>query len=470
MNVATKFAALFFIALLLMGAVASPISAEANENAKNSEIHKLKVQAELLQRMISETAAVANMTVDLELKVGEILALNVSAMSVEELRDFVRDAREVLAELKKNLNFTELMDEGNVTTRLAERLRERLEHVFMRLNLSKEEFQEVGERLRHAWSLGHLKKILGDIQVLIGPARALNITEMILDFANKSAERGNATGLERALNSSSKVLDVLERVKEKLEKLNASPTAIAAIEHAMEKISEMREVLESVKEKVRELRESHNATHEVRELVKNRTRKGLEQVEEKLAEYVEELEKLRKAALEKGLNDLAEELSALLSKLRDLSDAIGEGNLTFKQAVGILAEAKKALENAERMLEKASERKELHEVVSEQLRERMTSLEQRRDQLKEKLEKLGERLPENMLHRLEEIRDMIRKISDRLQEADKSLSTGNESTALKILDDAKKTLNMIEKEINSLESHIENEGGRPGGPGKGAGR
>ena len=468
---ALRFTAIFLTALLIMGAVAYPISAEANHGWKDPEIQKLRIQARLIQHMISRMAAIVNVTSELELKVGEILAANVSVMSAGELNDFITEAKKVLEELRENIDSSKVAGESNVTTSLAERLRNRLERILGELNITEGELHEVRERLRHAWSLGHLKKILEDLRLIIRPAKALNLTEMLLGFANRSAEHGNATGLERALNSSCKVLDVLAGVKEKLEKLNASPAAIMAIEHAIEKISEMRELLASVKEKVHELRQHHNATcHEIREIVKNKTRKGLQQAEEKLEEYVKELEELRETALEKGLTDLADELGALSSKLRGLSDRIRNGNFTFKQAVGILAEAKRMVEKAEKALEEASERKELREVVSEQLRERMRSLERQRDRLKEKLKELEKELPESMKDFLEEVQNMILNLSDKLQKARENLSIGRGSTTLNILKDAEKNVSVIEEKLNVLENQIKNRAMGHRGSGHGAGR
>jgi len=451
-QVALKSAAIFLLALLVTGTVASSISAEADHSWENLEVKKLRIQAELLQRMISRAAAVVNMTSDLEFKVGDVLAANISAMSVEELRDFVEDARAVLADLKKSIDSGKLTREENVTRGIAEQLRERLEHVFRKLNISKEEFHELKERLRHAWSLSHLKKILENIRAVTGPAKAHNLTEMLLRFANKSAEHGNATGLERALNSSCKVLDVLEGVKEKLERLNASPAAIAAIERAMEKIAEARELLESVKEKVHELRgEKHATRHEIRELVQNITGKDLHRLEKEISVYIEKLEPLKEAAIRNNLTDLADSLDAVLSKLKDLSSAISEGKLSFTQAVEILAQARQATEKAEEAFKKASERKELREAVSEELRKMMHSLQERRDKLRNRLSELDEKISENVKKSVDEIRSLLSKLSDQLDEAERKMLAENSSTALKLLNDVKKGLDLAEKKLDALE-------------------
>ncbi|RLF98874.1 MAG: hypothetical protein DRN47_04715, partial [Candidatus Wolframiiraptor sp.] len=98
---ALRFTAIFLTALLIMGAVAYPISAEADHGWKDPEIQKLRIQARLIQHMISRMAAVVNVTSELELKVGEILAANVSVMSAEELNDFITEAKKVLEELRE---------------------------------------------------------------------------------------------------------------------------------------------------------------------------------------------------------------------------------------------------------------------------------------------------------------------------------------------------------------------------------
>ena len=220
-----------------------------------------------------------------------------------------------------------------------------------------------------------------------------------------------------------------------------------------------------------ELRQHHNATcHEIREIVENKTREGLQQAEEKLEEYIKELEELREAALEKGLADLADELGALLSELRGLSDRIKDGNFTFKQVVEVLAEAKGMIEKAEKALEETSEREELREVVSEQLRERMRSLEKERDRLKEKLKELEKELPESMKDFLEEVQNMILNLSDKLQEAQENLSIGRDSTTLNILKDAERSLSVIEEKLNVLENQIKNKAVNHRGSERGAGR
>ncbi|MCX8187140.1 MAG: hypothetical protein N3F65_00830 [Nitrososphaeria archaeon] len=459
-NVTLKFTAFLLLSLLAISMMSSIVSAEAGNSKMDPELRRLRTQAELLQRIIARAAEMSNMTAELKVRVRETLAANVSAMSREGLNDFVREAKAVLAELRRNMDSRGLVGEENVTRALSERLRERLEHAFMGLNVSKEERFEFKEKLRHAWSFGHLRGIMKDIRARMAPAEVHNITESILEFTNKSAEWGNMTGLERAFNSSSKVLEVLERVKEKLTFLNASPVAIAAIEHAMEKISAMRELLALAKERWGELRERHNLSRrEIHELVKNRTQTGLRQVEERMAKCLEELEELREAAIEKNLTALGEELDKVLGKLRNALDMLREGNLSFKQAVIVLVEAERALKNAEKMFEKISEREEMRERLLEKLRERMRDLERQRDQLMERLRELKGQLPEDVFHDIEE---MIQKILSEMQDASKDLDAGNGQKALKILERVEKTLNKVKDEIEELKSGTRDRGERPG--------
>lgn len=459
-NTALKLTAFLLITLLVVSIIPLNVSAEAGVSGEVLKLHRLRVQAEFLQRITSRIAEVATMTTELKLRVREILEANISIMSIGELSNFVREAKAILAELRGNLDSGKLMGEENVTRVLAERLRERLKCAFTGLNITKEECYEFREQLRHAWSFGRLKRILGDIRTRMAPLESNNITDSILESANKSAEWGNMTGLERALNSSLKVLEVLERIKEKLMFLNASPAAIAAIEHAIEKISMMRELLALVKERVEELKENHSLTRqEIREMVKNRTRMCLQGMEERLSEYIEELESLREAALEKNLTSLADELDSTLNKLKGLLDEIKKGNFSLKQAIMILVEAERALRKAEKVLEKASEREELREILMERLRERIRLLERKRDQLRERLEKLRGSLPENMLCRLEEIENMLQEALNKLQEAERGLSRGESSRALGTLDDVEKDLKRIDDGISGLEPHAKGRSG-----------
>lgn len=433
-------AALLLAALLIASAIPSTACAEIDRGGNGSELNRLRIQAEVLQRMIAKAADVANISEGLQFRIKEMLVSNVSAMSGEDLDNFVAEAKAILADLKESLNPYALSDEENLTLHLAERL----EYALVNLNMSGGEFQEYRERLRNAWSLGHLKKVLYDMRERARHWRALNLTESTIKYANESAEMGNLKGLDRALNSSRKVLEVLERVREKLLMLNASPAAIAAIEHAMEKISAMRELLELVKENVEAPMENRSLTRwEIREMVKNRTETRLRWMEMRLSGYIEEMERLREIALEKNLTDLAGELEELIGRLKSILDEMRAGKADLGQAVNILAKAEKALRNAEKLLENASERPELKKTVVEILRERLRLLEKKHDQLRERLKELGGRAPETLPHQLEEL-------MSKLREAERALSAGNSTNAQKLADEVGRKLDKISDKIGEV--------------------
>lgn len=442
-----KIVAVVLLLLLFAGSIvgAGVFAQGAGDNAANVEegAHKLKVRAEVLQRLLERALTIANVSESLRAEAENLTSINLSSLSADELRSFIDEAKEILSEIRESLNENMILDGSGLAARFLEKIELKLNRTLPKLNLTEQEAEQlrgrIRERLGENLTVRELAKLMGKISKELAHHRALEFYEHAMNFTENAARSGAMHGLEMALNASSKVLDVLERVKERLEKVNASPVAIAAIEHAIEKIASVREVLRQVMERICSKHPGGKATKEqVKEELSSMLEEKLEKLNETIDEYIDELLELRAKAEELNLASLVEEINQSIAELEALKAEILSGNLSFSEVMEVLASAKKFINHAEEVLEKASEEKELAEKISESLREKL------REELDEIKEKGGE-----------ELSNHIEKAEEELNEAESSISDVEKSTSKKDLTSAEKLLDKAEEALESAEKIID---------------
>ncbi|MEM3921947.1 MAG: hypothetical protein QXG25_03580, partial [Nitrososphaerota archaeon] len=141
------------VVLLLLLAV-SPImaaygqAAGYTDQASSKELQRLRLRAFILQKMLERAANAANASDALRSDVEALVSINISALSEDELREFITRAEAVLAEIRGCLARNATLSQDRVAMRILERVRERLNLTLAKMNLTAGEAEQVRERIR----------------------------------------------------------------------------------------------------------------------------------------------------------------------------------------------------------------------------------------------------------------------------------------------------------------------------------
>ncbi len=454
-----KIVAAILLCLLLAGSiVGAGVYAQGGMNTANGDeedVSKLRLRAEVLQRLLERAVTVANISESLRAEAENLTSIDLSSLSADELRSFIEEAKEVLAEIRESLNEGMILSGSNLAAKLLEKIELKLNRTLLKLNLTAEEAEQIRERIREKvrekLTVRELAKLMKEIAKEIAHHKALKFSEHAMNFTENATRSGAMHGLEVALNASSKVLEVLEMVKERLESVNASPVAIAAVEHAIEKIASAREVLKQVMERICSKHPGGKATKEqVKEELSSMLEEKLESLNETIDEYLEELLELRVKAEEYNLTSLVEELNQSISELEGLKEAIPSGNLSFSEVMSVLTSAKSLIKHAEEVLEKASKEEELAEKLAESLKKAKEKLREKLEKLKEKLEEIKEKAEEKFSEHVEKVEEKLAEAERLVSSVESSASKMNLTSATKMLDKAEENLESAEEIMDQL--------------------
>ncbi len=358
---------------LLLPLIASPVMAVYGQAAgyvdsdSSRDLQRLRLRASILQMILERAIDAANISEPLRSEAEALISMNVSALSEDELKRFIAEAESLLAEIRESLRreYNVTLSQERVAMRLLERIRERLNLTFAKINMTPSEAEQIRERIRE-WvreragenlTVRDVAHLLKGIREVLRHRWVMRFSEGAMNYSEKAAESGVLFGLTNALNASSKVLAVLGRVKERLIEVNASEAAVEAIEHAMEKITSAREILRQLIERVSTDHPLGNATQErAREELGSILRERAEKLNETIEEYLGRLRELRDKAVELNLTGLAEEIEREAANLEALKDRVASGNQSLGDIVSAMASAKGLIKRAENLIEKATKK------------------------------------------------------------------------------------------------------------------
>ncbi|MEM4584621.1 MAG: hypothetical protein QW611_06560, partial [Ignisphaera sp.] len=248
-NLKTRLLSIIVISMVI-ASLATPIAisfAEGDAEAVADDASRLVAKALAMQVMLRNALAL-NISVDLVAEIETLLNVNVSSLSVEELKQFIERSREILARIEHEIRVAWKLDLGNI---YAERLRRAIEsraRVMEKLyNVSLDEVVANISRVRNRVEL---MKILKDLDRVIEKARLKIFTAVSMEYGvsaiNTTIERLEERTVIKAYMELRKVVDVLKRIRERLEALNISDEVVKHIDIAIEHISIAKEVLANI--------------------------------------------------------------------------------------------------------------------------------------------------------------------------------------------------------------------------------
>jgi len=292
-----KTLAVAMLALLLvpLTSVAIPVASEGEPQAQAVLFARAKTLYEMLNRSLA-----LNISTELRNEIQNLLKVNISALSVEELRVWVNNASRLLARVSEEVRVGgRAYAIGIVLERYLNGIKKALEERLKRLNIT------IPINLTRARDIRELNMMLKDVEKIVETAKLQKFANasvvVALKNAVKSVEEAGKAQLHLALAEKA-----LNKTIERLAKLNVSEEALRV---ALEKVREAREVVANAtqvaKQKAKSLAES------LKETLENRTAETMTEIEE----LKQELQGLREVVVDEKAR---QQIDAIISKLEEL--------------------------------------------------------------------------------------------------------------------------------------------------------
>ncbi|MEM1683049.1 MAG: hypothetical protein QXG84_05335 [Ignisphaera sp.] len=330
-NLKTRLLSIIVISMVI-ASLATPIAisfAEGDAEAVADDASRLVAKALAMQVMLRNALAL-NISVDLVAEIETLLNVNVSSLSVEELKQFIERSREILARIEHEIRVAWKLDLGNI---YAERLRRAIEsraRVMEKLyNVSLDEVVANISRVRNRVEL---MKILKDLDRVIEKARLKIFTAVSMEYGvsaiNTTIERLEERTVIKAYMELRKVVDVLKKIRERLEALNISDEVVKHIDIAIEHISIAKEVLANISANM-SIQLPSIDREKVREVVNKTLEKIYERTNKSLYELKKEVDELLERALEANATEIVEKLESIVQKLNDIEKELQRTNISI---------------------------------------------------------------------------------------------------------------------------------------------
>ncbi|MEM1920646.1 MAG: hypothetical protein QW135_05645 [Ignisphaera sp.] len=330
-NLKTRLLSIIVISMVI-ASLATPIAisfAEGDAEAVADDASRLVAKALAMQVMLRNALAL-NISVDLVAEIETLLNMNVSSLSVEELKQFIERSREILARIEHEIRVAWKLDLGNI---YAERLRRAIEsraRVMEKLyNVSLDEVVANISRVRNRVEL---MKILKDLDRVIEKARLKIFTAVSMEYGvsaiNTTIERLEERTVIKAYMELRKVVDVLKKIRERLEALNISDEVVKHIDIAIEHISIAKEVLANISANM-SIQLPSIDREKVREVVNKTLEKIYERTNKSLYELKKEVDELLERALEANATEIVEKLESIVQKLNDIEKELQRTNISI---------------------------------------------------------------------------------------------------------------------------------------------
>ncbi len=472
----------FTTPLVNTGSVAVVQATTAGVEPSTTNTTILQNQAVLIQKMLARLLDVVNKSSipnDVIAKLRELVVVNVTTLSSEELTEYIREARTLLRELR-----TYVVSEKSIPMRklVLERVKgiveERVRKIANRLNLTNDELEEVLAQIRSATTLPELFRAVKSIDKKLSPSLAILFAKEAR-MLYKNAVRGIVEAkikddLHIAIRASSKVLVVLNRTLERLRGLNVSEHAIEAIERAIHHIMVARSILINVSKELgpivklppEKIEERFRRIHS--RVVGHLVAKIIAEIEVTLRE-LKLYHNILAEMLSKGMNTtietpapidkLVNEIEVIINKLVEVRNKLMTGDTkAVLEAIDLIAKAKRLLGKARVIVLKVS-KIDTTGIVEELYRdvvERIGELRKRIDYIESMLQQIGDaRHRIRVAKIIDRAKTLLSAVETLVSDAEEAIKQENYSQAMRLLQRANAMLVSIERLLIKAESIVQ---------------
>ena len=299
-------AAIAFIVLVLSSIAPITIIAQGSQQSTPNDTARavLLVRARVLYAMLNRSLAL-NISAELRGEVQKLLAVNISALSVDGLREWVNNASRLLARVNEEVRVGgRAYAVGIALQRYLNGLTKALEERLKKLNIS------IPVNLTRARDISELNKLLRNVSGVVE-------AEKVHRFVNAShvVAMRNALKSVKSAEEAQKHLMLAEKAVNatiaRLRKLNASEDAVEGLQVALEKVREAREILANATQVAKQKAKSMEDA--LREALENRTAQLLMDIESR----VEELKELRENITDVRARQVLDQIIDRLEELRE---------------------------------------------------------------------------------------------------------------------------------------------------------
>lgn len=401
------------------------------------------VKAEALKDILSRVLYL-NISNELKKQIELLLSINLTALDIDKLKEWIHNATKVLASVANELKECREFEVGIALQRYLNGLRvalvNRVEALARRYNVSVEELKKkIEEILVNASKAPDINKMFKKLIEMLRNTeveKTREFAEKAKEYSYRYAERvrgGEAKGLDVAIKHIEEVMKILNRTLEKLRDVNASVQAIEAIEKSIERLWLVKEILE-------------NVTKEIIESAKPEPKKIKEVFNITLSTLIYKVNN--------SINELLEELEDLRIRSVNFSDIV----IKIDELKDLLLNLRDELKN----IENISEIKEIIDKVSDvklkvlQLRKQIDILTKEYiNKLQEKIRDIAENLVKKAEEKLSKVKDLYNNIKKEVEETVCIMVFPPPPKCI-IIENIKKMLPLVEKQIAEAEQDLNN--------------
>ena len=307
--------AVAFVVLMLSSIASAAIIVQGSQQSISNDTAYavLLVRARVLYAMLNRSLAL-NISAELRSEIQKLLAVNISALPVDGLREWVNNASRLLARVDEEVRVGgRAYAVGIALQRYLNGLKKALEEKLRRMGIEPTNITE-------AKSFKELDKALKDYEKVLEVAKARKFVNSSIVIALQKSLK-DAKGLESAYIHLSITEKAIDATIARLRKLNASEDAIEGLQVALEKVREAKEILLNTSKSLA-LGFEANVTKALKSIAEN---KSLE-AQEALDELVEELQNLKQMALEHNATKLAETIDSVINELQQLKSRLANAS------------------------------------------------------------------------------------------------------------------------------------------------
>lgn len=331
--IAMVLASLFPVPVLVPSTLLQHVVAQS-VNTSNTTIEYAKARVLLI---MLTNALTLNISDVLKNEIQNLLTVNISSLSLVELREWIRNASNLLSQIASEVREGRAYKVGIVLERylnglkiaLENRLRAHVRQYNVSINID-----EIIANATRARDVNHLFKMYRNAAREIEAKKTERFAEAVRKRISSNitaAIGGEVKGLEKVAIDLERSLHVLSKTMEKLRAMNASENVIKALEEAEEHIRLAKGIVANISAEVAAMIRSREMER-VRERIRESFNKSIDMLIEiannTINEILEELNQLRDHALNANLTDIVERIDNLTMVVSETREKLQTVNTT----------------------------------------------------------------------------------------------------------------------------------------------
>jgi hypothetical protein len=284
--------------------IATPVIGEQQDNQAYAV---LLVRARVLYAVLNRSLAL-NLSSELRSEIQKLLSVNISALPVDVLREWVNNASKLLAKVNEEVRVGgRAYAIGIALQRYMNGLAKALEERLKKLNIS------IPVNLTRARDISELNKLLRNVSGVVEAERAHRFVNASLVAALRNAVK-SAEDAQKHLMLAEKAINAAIA---RLRKLNVSKDVVERLQVALEKVREAREILANATQVAKQKAKSMEDA--LREALENRTAQLLMDIESRVEELKELRENITDVRAAQVLDQIIDRLEELRERLANAS-------------------------------------------------------------------------------------------------------------------------------------------------------